>query len=121
MICFQPYIRYAVFSDRARRLEFWTFTIVDTLLYCIFWFIDGLTGTLNADGWGLLSTIFFFGALLPRLAVLVRRLHDLDHSGWWLLLIFFPIIGWLWFLVLMLMKGTSGDNRYGPDSLERSA
>jgi uncharacterized membrane protein YhaH (DUF805 family) len=58
---------------------------------------------------------------LPTLAVSIRRLHDLDHGGWWFLLIFIPLIGGIWLLVWFCMRGTVGPNRFGPDPLDAAS
>lgn len=60
---------------------------------------------------GIVSLVF----LIPSLSVSVRRLHDVDHSAWWLLLIFLPIIGWIVLIVWNCTEGTAGPNRFGSD------
>ncbi len=73
------------------------------------------------NGWmaelGILSAVFSLATLLPSVAVTVRRLHDIDRTGWWALLILLPIIGWLILLYFHVLKGTDGDNQYGADPL----
>ena len=64
---------------------------------------------------GVLGIIFSLATLIPGIAVGIRRLHDTDRSGWWLLIAFVPFIGALVLLVFFLLDGTSGPNRFGPD------
>ena len=78
-------------------------------------FIDGIIGTYDGvSGYGVLGSITVLGLLLPSISVLVRRLHDADKSGWWVLLGFVPL-GGLILLVFCCMDGTKGENRFGPD------
>ena len=117
MMALRPYKKYAVFSGRARRMEFWSFAIFDTVLFYVLAYADVRMGTFLSESseMGILTSIFTWGALIPRLAVAARRLHDTDRSGWWQLLMFFPIIGWIWLFILLVTAGNSGDNRFGPD------
>jgi uncharacterized membrane protein YhaH (DUF805 family) len=76
--------------------------------------IDALLGTRGSyAGAGLLSGIYSLAVLIPSLAVTVRRLHDIDRSGWWILIGLVPLIGVIVLLVFALLDGTPGDNRYG--------
>ena len=68
-----------------------------------------------ANSLGLLSGLYTLAVLLPSIAVTVRRLHDTDRTGWWILLGFIPIIGGIVLLVFYVLEGTRGPNRYGPD------
>ncbi len=75
-----------------------------------------IDGTLDSStGFGLLSGIFSLAILVPSIAVSVRRLHDIDRTGWWVLLSFVPLIGAIVLLVFAVQEGTPGDNRYGPN------
>ena len=115
-IIFQPYKRYAVFSGRARRLEFWLFVLFGVGMVAILSAIDIRIGTHSGEeDIGLLSGIFCLATVIPSISVAVRRLHDLDKSGWWVLLSVVPIIGPLWLFILYCMAGTSGNNRFGPN------
>jgi uncharacterized membrane protein YhaH (DUF805 family) len=79
-------------------------------------FIDGMIGTFDPEtGYGVLSGIYGLAVIIPGIAVTIRRLHDTDRSGWWLLILFIPLIGAIWLLVLMVFDGTPGQNQYGPD------
>ena len=106
---------YAGFTGRARRKEYWFFILFYLIFSIVLMFVDGATGSLNANtGVGLFSGIFALAMFIPSLAVGVRRLHDTDRTGWWVLINFLPLIGFLIFLVFMVLDGTPGDNRYGP-------
>lgn len=106
--------RYAVFSGRAGRPEFWFFTLISLLAAVLLSFVDGILGTTSLRaGIGLLSGVFALALFVPALAVTVRRLHDGDRSGWWCLVSLVPLLGALVLLVLVLLKGTAGANRFG--------
>lgn len=107
---------YVGFSGRARRKEYWMFTLFSSIAFIVTGILDTVFGTFDAQaGIGLLSTLYGLAVFLPTLAVNVRRLHDTDRSGWWLLLGFIPLIGGLVLLVFTLLEGTRGDNRFGAD------
>ena len=109
--------KYAVFSGRSRRMEYWYFVLFNIIVSIVLGVIDGLLlGTLDSGmGVGLLSGIYGLAILIPSLAVTVRRLHDIDRSGWWILIGLVPLIGVIVLLVFALLDGTPGDNRYGPN------
>lgn len=124
-----PYKRYVDFSGRSRRKEYWMFALFFAIVYAIcfalmfsggFGGIDPVTGEptgfggLAMVGVGLL-VIFVLGSFLPALAVQVRRFHDQDKSGWFVLLNFIPYVGGIVVLVFMCLEGTKGPNRFGPD------
>jgi uncharacterized membrane protein YhaH (DUF805 family) len=71
----------------------------------------------TAIGVYVISSLFHLAVLLPSLGLAVRRLHDLDRSGWWLLLAFIPVIGEIILIIWFCTKGTLGSNRFGPDRL----
>lgn len=135
-----PLKRYTDFSGRSRRMEYWSFMVLNFVIYMIllavmlagglpmaamtdptvaeqitapgplFWIAGGLLG------------IYVLAILIPSIAVVVRRLHDRDMSGWWYLGVIvasmIPFVGFIAgiaFLVLMFLPGTPGPNRYGPD------
>lgn len=109
--------KYADFSGRAARSEMWWFFLACFIIGVILTLIEiSIFSGWMAD-WGLLSSIFSLATLLPSIAVTVRRLHDIDRTGWWALLILVPIIGWLILIYFNVLKGTDGDNQYGPDPL----
>ncbi len=108
--------KYAVFSGRSRRKEYWYFVLFVVIISIVLSIIDGLFGTYHrSTGAGLLSTIFSLAVLIPSIAVSVRRLHDIDRTGWWVLISLVPLVGWIVLLVFHLQDSTLGTNRYGPN------
>lgn len=113
----EAFKKYAVFSGRARRKEYWFFVLFNMIAAFLLGFIDGFAGMLlSAEaGIGVLSTIYLLVAFIPGLAVSVRRLHDTNRSGWWLLISLIPIIGSIILLVFLVQDSDSGPNQYGPN------
>ena len=108
--------KYATFEGRARRKEFWFFALFNFLAILVLALIDGVFGTFSEEaGIGLLSGIYVLAIFIPSIAVTVRRLHDTDRSGWWILLSFLPLIGGLVLLVFEVLDSTPGANKYGPN------
>jgi len=108
--------KYAVFDGRARRKEYWMFVLFYAIIYVILGFIDMVIGTSAQNSFGgLLAGLFGLAMLLPSIGVGIRRMHDTNRSGWWILVSLVPCIGWIWFIVLAAQEGTIGDNQYGPD------
>ena len=102
--------KYAQFQGRASRREFWYFVLFAFLMHCAAGVLD------NAFGFGVtrpLNALVFVGLFLPQLAVGARRLHDTDRSGWWQLLMFIPVIGWVALVILWALQNVSTDNRFG--------
>ena len=106
--------KYADFSGRARRKEYWFFFLFNLIVSIVLGVIDSMLG-LGAAGVGILSGLYSLAVIIPSIAVGVRRLHDINKTGWWILIAFIPLIGILVLLVFALMSGTHGDNEYGPD------
>lgn len=107
--------RYAQFSGRSRRKEYWFFTLFFVLASFVAVAIDMVLGTLDEEtGVGVVGLLLGLALMLPSLAVTVRRLHDTGRSGWWVLLFFIPLIGLVGFY-FMVKDGDRGDNRFGPD------
>ena len=102
--------KYAVFSGRARRKEYWMFFLFNIIIGFAIGLVEGFLGTM-----GILAIMYTLGVLIPGLAVAVRRLHDTDRSGWWLLIAFVPIIGGIILLVFMVSDSQPGENRFGPN------
>ena len=100
--------KYAEFSGRARRQEYWMFFLFNLLAFIAIGIIDGILGTNGA-----LSGLYSLAVLIPSLAVLVRRLHDTDRSGWWILVNLIPTIGWIVCIVLLCIDSKPGENRFG--------
>jgi uncharacterized membrane protein YhaH (DUF805 family) len=108
--------KYAVFSGRSRRKEYWYFVLFVAIISIVLNIIDSLFGTYHREsGAGLLSIIFSLAVLIPSIAVSVRRLHDIDRTGWWVLISLVPLIGWIVLLVFHVQDGTPDPNRFGPD------
>lgn len=108
--------QYAVFKGRARRKEYWFFNLFNVIVSLTLTVVDYQTGSLYPElGIGLLSGIYSLAVLIPSLAVTVRRLHDTDRSGWWILIGLIPVIGAIVLLVFMLLDSKPGDNQYGPN------
>jgi uncharacterized membrane protein YhaH (DUF805 family) len=101
---------YVNFNGRAARSEFWYWTLFVFIVNIVANIID------MAIGIGVISVLASLALLLPGIAVSVRRLHDLDRTGWWLL-IAFTGIGIILLIIWDCMKGTTGSNQYGPDPL----
>lgn len=114
---------YVGFSGRARRAEYWYYTLFLIIISIVVSIADAALGTSIAgpdgasSGIGILSIILLLGTILPSLSVTVRRLHDTDRSAWWFLLYLLPLIGPIVLLVFLIFKGTVGENQYGPDPI----
>jgi uncharacterized membrane protein YhaH (DUF805 family) len=109
--------QYVGFGGRARRSEYWWFVLFAILVGIVTTLLDAALGTDfegSATSSGLLSLIANLVLLLPSLAVAVRRLHDTDRSGWWILIGLIPLIGAIVLLVFFVQDGTPGPNRFGP-------
>lgn len=113
--------QYAVFSGRCRRKTFWLFLLFSTLISLACSAVDELLGLRIFREQGLLSFLYSVAVLLPSLGVGVRRLHDLDRSGWWLLIMLIPLVGTLLLLIYFCLRGTAGPNRFGADPLDAPA
>ena len=111
---FQVLKRYAVFGERSQRMEYWMFSLFYIIFGILIGIIDGLLGA-GGEGGGLLSLLFILGMTIPSLAVTFRRLHDTDHSGWWLLVGLVPLVGMIILLIFMVQDSQAGANQYGPN------
>lgn len=103
--------RWSDFSSRSSRSEFWWFILFIILVSIAAGFIDGIIGTAPAIG-----LIVGLALLIPNIAVGVRRLHDIDMSGWWMLISIVPFVS-LILIYFCCKKGTEGPNRFGPNPL----
>jgi uncharacterized membrane protein YhaH (DUF805 family) len=110
---------YANFNGRARRKEYWYFVLFNFIVAFVLGFIDGMTGSVSSEGGiGLLGGIYTLAVLIPGFAVSVRRLHDTERSGWWLLIALVPLIGAIVLLVFMVQDSKAGSNQYGENPKE---
>lgn len=102
--------KYAVFTGRAQRSEYWFFVLFNFIITFVLGFVEGLVG-----GPGIVSLIYSLAVLIPSIAVSVRRLHDSDRTGWWLLIALIPLIGAIILIIFMVLESTPGQNRFGPN------
>ncbi len=101
--------KYATFTGRARRTEYWMFALLNIIIAVVLGVVDTVIGSP-----GILGGIYVLAVLLPSIAVGIRRLHDTGRSGWWLLIVFVPLVGAIVFLVFTVMDSHPGSNAYGP-------
>ena len=114
--------KYAVFSGRARRKEFWYFELFNFIIYIVLSLLQILLLLLAPSpsllplvlGFGVLSWIYSLAVLIPSIAVTVRRLHDTGRSGWWIFIGLIPFVGGIILLVYMVLDSQAGTNQYGP-------
>ncbi len=119
-LMFQPLRKYADFYGRARRAEYWLFTLLMVLIVIPVAIIGEVAEATGQLGPGtailfLILGLIYLGLLIPSIAVTVRRLHDTNRSGWWLLISLIPLIGGLVLFVFTVLDGTPGPNRFGAD------
>ncbi|MEN4762441.1 MULTISPECIES: DUF805 domain-containing protein [unclassified Chryseobacterium] len=109
--------QYADFNGRARRKEYWMYLLFNMIFAIVATILDNLLGLRFNEQipYGYIYLLYVLATFLPSLAVSVRRLHDVDKSGWFLLISFIPIIGGIWLLILYCTEGTQGRNQYGED------
>lgn len=107
----QAFQKYGQFSGRSTRSEYWWFYLVTVAVTILASILDMALSIPFVS----LSTIYFLVSFIPNLSIQIRRLHDVDKSGWYMLLNFVIIIGWIWLLVLNIKDSTTGDNKYGPN------
>lgn len=104
---------YANFSGRARRSEYWYFTLANILLGII----SGILGVV-VPGFMLIVNIVGLALIIPSLAVCVRRLHDIGKSGWFYLLSFIPLIGQILIIIWFCQDSQPGENKWGANPKE---
>ncbi|MCS0638277.1 DUF805 domain-containing protein [Streptomyces sp. LP05-1] len=108
--------KYAVFSGRARRKEYWMFVLFNVIVSIVLSIIDNVAGTSPV-----ISSIYSIAVLLPALGVTIRRLHDTDRSGWWVLIALIPLVGSIILLVFLASEGKPGVNAHGPNPKQPAA
>ena len=106
---------YFDFNGRSRRMEYWMFVLINSIIsvFCIL--LDSMLGTVWSIGYGPIYIWYGLAVFVPGLAVAIRRLHDIGKSGWYYLLVIIPIIGPIWLIILFVTEGEQGDNKYGPN------
>lgn len=103
--------RYAVFEGRAGRAEYWWFFLANLIISLVLQAIAGAS-----DALFILALVYSLAVLIPGLAVAVRRLHDTNKSGWWILISLVPLVGVIVLIVFLATDGDQGANQYGnPD------
>ena len=107
--------RYAQFTGRARRTEFWMFVLVNFIVSLVLGFVLGMIHMTA------ISYLYSLAVFIPSIALTARRLHDIDKSGWWQLIGIIPIIGWIVMIVWCAKEGQPTDNKYGPNPKAMSA
>ncbi|MFZ9935218.1 MAG: DUF805 domain-containing protein [Arenimonas sp.] len=100
--------KYADFSGRARRKEYWMFILFYFIIYISLAIVDSLIGTM------FLALIFVLATLVPSISIAARRLHDTGRSGWWQLISLIPLIGAI-VLIVFLVQDSHEENQYGPN------
>ena len=102
--------KYTLFTGRSRRTEYWYFVLFNLIVAVVLALVDSVVRKIL--GFGVFGTLYGLAVLLPGLAVSIRRLHDTDRSGWWLLLALVPLVG-LVLIFFMAQDSDAGTNRYG--------
>lgn len=108
--------KYATFSGRACRSEFWYWTLFTLIASIVLSMVD--LSLFASEQYGMLSLIFSLAVFIPGIAVTVRRLHDVNKSGWWILIVLIPFLGLLLLLYWEVSRGTEGANDYGNNPLD---
>ncbi len=109
--------KYAVFSGRARRKEYWYFVLFNGIISYGLYLIGLIAGFAGSDagiGFLVLSLIYALAVFLPSLGVTIRRLHDTGRSGWWIFISLIPFIGGIIFFIVTVLDSEVGTNQYGP-------
>jgi len=102
--------KYTVFTGRAHRQEYAMFFIFNMIITIVIGLLEGLIGT-----FGVIGAIYSLAILLPSIAVSIRRLHDTNRSGWWILIGLIPLLGTIVLLVFMALDSQPDENQYGPN------
>jgi uncharacterized membrane protein YhaH (DUF805 family) len=105
---FGAFKKYADFSGRARRQEYWMFILIYMIIYIVLAVLDETVGTM------VLGLVFILVTLIPSISIATRRLHDTGRSGWWQLIALIPLIGTI-VLIVFLAQNSHDENAYGPN------
>ncbi|HMD46135.1 MAG TPA: DUF805 domain-containing protein [Acidimicrobiales bacterium] len=101
--------RYAQFTGRANRAEYWWFVLANLIINLVFDILGRVTAV-----FAIIGLLYALAVLIPGIAVAVRRLHDTNRSGWWLLIGLIPIVGWIVIIVFLVQDTVPGMNQWGP-------
>ena len=107
--------KYAVFSGRASRTEYWMFTLFSVIIFFVLAAINVSAGIFPETEQPVLVSLYGLATVIPSISVTVRRLHDTGRSGWWYLIVLIPIIGSIVYLVWTVQDSHPGENKYGPN------
>ena len=111
--------QYTDFNGRARRKEYWMYTLFNMIFAIVAMVLDNVLGiAIEGIGYGPLYLLYALAVLIPGLAVAVRRLHDVGKSGWMILIALIPLIGLIWLLVLLVTDSNPVENQYGQNPKE---
>lgn len=102
--------KFADFKGRSRRKEFWLFWLINSMISGL---LQQVTGSLGIAG-TIILVVFGLAIILPMIAVGIRRMHDINKSGWWVLINLVPLIGSIWFIVLAIKDSEPQSNQWGP-------
>jgi uncharacterized membrane protein YhaH (DUF805 family) len=109
------------YRGRTRRRDFWLFLLFNFIGSVIASFVESKAGfEISTDGFGIFSFSIIWMTIPPIISAIVRRLHDTNRNGWWILLVLIPYLGWLTLVIMMFLKGNSGNNNYGTDPKEQN-
>ena len=106
--------KYAVFNGRARRSEYWYFTLINLGVVVVLAVLDAIIRKVTGLGVGLLGMLYGLAVIVPSIGVAIRRLHDTNRSGWWVLLALVPLVG-LVLIVFLAQDSEPNSNLYGPN------
>jgi uncharacterized membrane protein YhaH (DUF805 family) len=112
---------YFTFTGRSRRKAYWVFFVFNVLATILANLIDNILGLTGQGVYGPVSTLYALAVFLPGLALAIRRLHDTGRSGWWMLLGFIPLLGWIVLLIFFVTDSQPGSNPYGPNPKDTPA
>ena len=111
--------RFKDFKGRSRRMEYWSWSLVNTIILMLFFALVGLSdGPYSVLGfWSLVLTLYFLACLIPGFALSIRRLHDIGFTGWWILISFVPYLSLL-LIIFSFIDSQKGANKWGPNPKE---